>query len=126
MIVMRENERKANAVHPGNSSQGWLRRLSSIALASPGGMVTFTGINDLWLSFRLEAKALLVVCPFPTSIIITMPDSNNSTATLLVISSSVRPYWHGNQKRSQMLPRVIESENWRTRQACSPCSRVGS
>ena len=47
---MRENERKANAVHPGNLSQGWLRRLGSIALSS---------INDPWLSCRLEVDALI-------------------------------------------------------------------
>src|ERR1700686_1598763 len=44
----------------------------------------------------------------------------------LVISRSVRPLSHRNQERSQMLPSVIKSEDRRTRQARSPCSRVGS
>jgi hypothetical protein len=40
MIVMREiMNAKQTQVHPCNPSQGWLRRLSSIALSSPGRIV---------------------------------------------------------------------------------------
>jgi hypothetical protein len=58
MMVMRENERKANAVHPGNPSQGGCgalvqSRSRHLAESSP------YRINDPWLSCRLEANALI-------------------------------------------------------------------
>ncbi len=59
MNVMREIlNAEQTQVHPCNPSQGWLRRLSSIALSPPGRIVAYR-INDPWLSCRLEANALI-------------------------------------------------------------------
>jgi len=43
----------------------------------------------------------------------------------LVISGSIRPHSHRNQKRSQVLPGVVERKDGRAGQTCSPCRRVG-
>jgi hypothetical protein len=59
MIVMREiTNAKQTQVHPCNPSQGWLRRLSSIALSSHGRIGAYQ-MNDPWLICRLEANALI-------------------------------------------------------------------
>jgi len=58
MIVMREIvNAKQTQVHPGNPSQGWLRRLCLSALSLPGRIVALPE----WprLNCRFEANALI-------------------------------------------------------------------